>query len=547
MVSTRTLEQARTAMAEGNWRDAYALLAAADAQSELPVDDQERLGLAAFLTGHDQESTRAWSRAHRVRWKAGEPEKAAHDAFLIGTNLMFRGELAPAQGWLSRGGSLLEGRPEAAEHGWLRTLNALARMFLGDPTGAIPEFGASAEIARRHGDADLLATAQVGEGWSRLLVGDLDNGRRLLDVSMVGVVAGEVSAMYAGIAYCSMVAACADVFDVRRAREWTEALTRFVDAQPGLVPFRGNCLVHRCQLQRLAGAWSEALDIAQEACAQLSGPVTWDTLGSAYYQLGEVQRLRGDLAAAEQSYLRGNEAGHPPEPGLALLRLTQGRVEVAAAMLSRALGETTAPAARAALLPAQVEVLLRAGDIQAATSAADELQVIAKEIGAPYLGAVAATAGGAVVLAEGDARAALPQLRAASDQWRDLDCPHDLARVRVMVGLACRALDDDETADVELDGARATFERLGAAPDLARLEALGAPGQVAVTAEGVSPTARELEVLRLIAGGLTNRAIASRLGLSEKTVARHVHNLLTRLDVPSRAAATAYAYEHGLI
>ena len=295
---------------------------------------------------------------------------------------------------------------------------------------------------------------------------------------------------------------------------------------------------------QLQGAWTDAMEAARQACHQLSGPVRWDTLGSAYYQLGELQRLRGEFTEAEQSYRKASEAGRQPEPGLALLRLAQGRIDVAAGVMRRALDETQEPPARSRLLPAYVEIMIASGDVPSARAGADELGQIAELLDAPYLRAVAASAAGAVLLAEGDARSALPKLRVAGSEWRGLDAPYETARVRVLIGLACGALGDPETSAMELDGARKVFEQLGARPDIERLDALTrrpygeAPGGL---------TAREVEVLRLVASGKTNRAIAKELGLSEKTVARHVHNILTKIGVPSRAAATAYAYEHGLI
>lgn len=539
------LGQARASYAERLWDEAYALFARVEGDDELDVEDLERFGLAAFLTGHDDASTAAWTSAHSARLAADQPERAARDAFLIGSNLIFRGELAPARGWFARGGRFLEGRPEAAEHGWLLTLNGLARMFTGDPAGAEPAFQTSVRIAQAHRDPGLLTMAQLGAGMSRLLLGDLDAGMPLLDECMVGVTAGDVSPMYAGMAYCTAIMGSADVFDLRRAQEWTTALTQWCDTQPGLVPFRGNCLIHRCELMRLRGSWGEALQAAEDACRYLSGPVSWDTLGSAYYQLAEVQRLRGDFDDAEQNYRRGNESGHRPEPGIALLRLVQGRSDAAAAMLRRALDETADPPMRARLLPAQVEVMLDTGNVDAAEAAAGELAQIAQDIGAPYLRALAASTEGAVALAKGEARGALPRLRAAADLWRDLECPYELAKTWVLVGVACLELEDPETAAMEFDGARAMLTRLGAEPDLTRLEAVAnRSGEHASTA---GPTTRELQVLKLVAQGLTNRAIAKELGLSEKTIARHVSNLLARLDLPSRAAATAYAFQHKLI
>jgi DNA-binding CsgD family transcriptional regulator len=295
---------------------------------------------------------------------------------------------------------------------------------------------------------------------------------------------------------------------------------------------------------QLEGAWTDAMEAARQACEQLSAPVKWDTLGSAYYQLGELHRLRGEFAQAEESYRKASESGHQPEPGMPLLRLAQGRTDVAAAVLRRALDETQEPPARARLLPAYVEIMIASGDVVSARAAADELGQIAEFLDAAYLRAVAASAAGAVLFAEGDARSALPRLRAAGSAWRGLDAPYEVARIQVLIGLACSALGDPETSAMELESARNVFEQLGARPDVERLDVLRgrrygqAPGGL---------TAREVEVLRLVASGKTNRAIARELGLSEKTVARHVHNSLTKIGAPSRAAATAYTYENGLI
>jgi DNA-binding CsgD family transcriptional regulator len=538
------LEHARASFAQRSWGDAYAQFATADATTPLDLDDLEKLGLAAYLTGHDEESTLAWTRAHHDAMDRDDPQRAARNAFLIGSGLMFRGETAPGLGWFARGGRVLEGCDECAEQAWPRIWNAFAQMWSGDAEGARPAFAESVTVGKRFNDADLVTMSHLGQGMCLVMQGQGRAGMALLDEVMVGVTSGEVSPMYIGIAYCTVIAGCSEVFDLRRAREWTAALTRWCDTQPDLVPYRGNCLVHRCELMQLAGAWTDAMEAARQACDQLSAPVRWDTLGSAYYQRGELHRLRGEFAEAEASYRKASESGHQPEPGMPLLRLAQGRTDVAAAVLRRALDETQEPPTRARLLPAYVEIMIASGDVASARAAADELGQIAEFLDAAYLRAVAASAVGAVLLAEGDARSALPKLRVAGSAWRRLDAPYEAARIRVLIGLACRALGDPETSAMELDGARNVFDQLGAKPDIERLDALlgrtygQAPG-------GLTP--REVEVLRLVASGKTNRAIARELGLSEKTVARHVHNSLTKIGAPSRAAATAYAYQNGLI
>jgi DNA-binding CsgD family transcriptional regulator len=538
------LEQARASFVQRSWGDAYAQFATADAVTPLGLDDLEKFALTAYLNGHDEESTRAWTRAHHEAIDRHDPQRAARNAFLIGSGLMFRGETAPGLGWFARGGRVLEGCGECAEQAWPRTWKAFAQMWGGDAEGARSVFAESVIVGKRFNDADLLTMSHLGQGMCLVMQGQGPAGIAVLDEVMVAVTSGEVSPMHAGIAYCTVIAGCSELFDLRRAREWTAALTRWCDSQPDLVPYRGNCLVHRCELMQLEGAWTDAMEAARQACDQLSVPVRWDTLGSAYYQLGELLRLRGEFAEAEASYRKASESGHQPEPGMPLLRLAQGRTDVAAAALRRALDESQEPPARARLLPAYVEIMIASRDVVSARAAADELSQIAEFLDAAYLRAVATSAVGAVQFAEGDPRSALPKLRRAGSAWRVLDAPYEVARIQVLIGLACSALGDSETSVMELDGARKIFEQLGAKPDVERLNVFlkRTYGQ---TPAGL--TAREVEVLRLVASGKTNRAIARELGLSEKTVARHVHNSLTKIGVPSRTAATAYVYEHGLI
>jgi DNA-binding NarL/FixJ family response regulator len=534
------VERARGSFGRREWGDAYPELSAAHRAGHLDADDLERLAVAAYMVGEDDACERAWIAAHHAWLRRGRPERAARCAFWQALGLFFRGDLAPATGWVARGGRLLEGsRGACVEQAWLTMLTALPRLFAGE-ADAYPRFVEAGVVAERFADADATTFARLGRADALVQQGRVAEGTALLDEVMVSVTADEVSPVLAGIVYCQVIALCQAVFDVRRAREWTGALTRWCAAQPDVVPFRGHCLVHRCEILQLVGAWTDALSSARRACEYLAGPPPWDALGSAHYQLAEVQRLRGELTEAEAAYRRAGLAGRDPEPGMSLLRVAQGRVDVAVPAIRRALDETRDPIARARLLPACVEVLLEADDVAGARTAADELVAIAARFDSAYLDALAAEASGAVLLGGGDPRAALTTLRRAHRSWRDLDAPYRAARVRLLIAAACRELGDRAGAELDLEGARSVLAELGARPDLERLArpACPPPG-------GLSR--RENEVLTLVAAGRTNRAIAGELVISEKTVARHVSNIFTKLGLSSRSGATAYAYRHGLV
>jgi DNA-binding CsgD family transcriptional regulator len=374
-------------------------------------------------------------------------------------------------------------------------------------------------------------------------MGRIPEGIAVLDEVMVGVTGGETSATVTGLVYCGVIAACMETFDPRRAKEWTVALNHWCDAQPDLVPFRGQCMVHRAQIMQIQGAWPDALEALRQAHQRFTD-TRHPAAGDALYEQAEVHRWRGDLDSAEQAYRQAAGLGRDPQPGLALLRLAQGQLDAASAGIRRALDETTVRFRRPRLLSAAVEIALEGADVDAARVAAEELAQLGADRDVPLLNAMAAQAGGLVRLAEGDARTALSAARRAWSLWQELDVPYEAARARVVVAMACRALGDEDAARMELDAARQVFERLSAGPDLARVEALTGAAR---SRAGCGLTAREVEVLQLVATGKTNRVIATELFLSEKTVARHLSNIFTKLGVSSRAAATAYAYQHDLV
>ena len=544
MDSQGVLQRGREFFAAQAWMDAYESLSAADRSRPLEAEDLELLATAAYMIGDEDDYLGALERAHRAHVDTGQPLRAVRCAFWLGGTLARRGEVGQASGWLGRAQRMLDRHAgETVEHGYLLLPAMFAQEASGDLDLAAGTAGAAAAIGERFGDADLFALAAHERGRVMIRSGRIKDGLGLLDEAMVSLTSGELSPIVTGIVYCGAILACQSAHDVGRAQEWTAGLSRWWERQPDLVAFTGRCLVHRAELMQLHGAWPQALEEARRAGERCVLAANSGAAGEAAYRQGELRRVSGDLGAAEAAYAEARRHGRDPQPGLALLRLAQGNRDAAEAAIRRLASETSDAGRRAALLPAYVEIMLAVNDVQAAVGACEELETIAEKRDGAVLAAAAGAARGAVELALGDVPAALAALRGASETWQQLQAPYEAARVRELIGLACRAMGDKDTATLELQACRATYEELGALPDLARVRSLTS----AHLADARGLTKRELEVLRHLAAGATNKAIAAEFVLSERTVDRHVSNIFAKLGVSSRAAATAYAYEHRLV
>ncbi len=546
MTVDETLDEARKSFGRQAWSAAQSAYAAISDKAPLSLDDLECYAIAAHLVGDEATCRDALARGYQESLQREDVTRAARFAFWLAHSMIFTDEPAQANGWVSRARSLLSERGvDCVEWGYLLILPGIDQLFHGQADAASNTFAEAQAIARRFADQTLLAAAGHGRGRALIRLGLIGEGMSVLDEAMVAVASGEVSPMLVGDIYCGALEACQDVFDLRRAREWTAVMSRWCEGQPDLVAYRGPCLVHRVELMRLRGDWEDALAEARRACDWLSLPASPEGPADAFYQLAELYRLRGDFAAAADAYRQASRLGRTPEPGLALLWLARGRAEVAETAIRRTLDETDAHRwlRRAELLAALVETLLTTGETAPAQAASAELADLADTYGAAPLKALADRAEGSVLIAAGDARAALAPLRRSWMVWQQLKVPYESARVRVLIGAACRTLGDHESAAMEFDAARWVFTQLGAAPDLASLDA-DSSSPVSLGAAGLTP--REIEVLSLVAAGETNKAIGAALVISEHTVARHVQNMLQKLGFSSRTSLAAFAVEQGL-
>jgi DNA-binding CsgD family transcriptional regulator len=546
MTLAEELTVGRDAVGAREWTRGYEALHAADRDGDLGADDLERLALAAYLSGQDDAYEHAMERSVQLLLEAGDPRRAARDAFWLALVLFLRDQPARGGGWLSRAHRTLAeaGNPPCAEQGLLMIPTALHHLSSGEGEAASDVFDEVIAIGTRFRDPDVTALGVCGSGQAMVARGRCDAGMGFLDEAMVAVTADQVSPITVGIVYCAVVRTCHLAFDLDRAREWTGVLNRWCAAQPDLVPYRGQCLVHRAQVLAMEGRWPEAMAEVTRARERLADPPNQPAIGMAWYETGELLRRQGSHDDAEDCYRKASQHGHPPQPGMLLLRLAQGRSSEARSAVEAALATASSIADRWPLLAAATEVCCSCGDLATARQAADELEEVAREQSGPWLAAIAATAAGCVLLAEEAPRDAGAVLRRAWNAWRALRVPYEAARVRILLGEVCAALGDTDGALLEWDAARYAFEELGAVDDLARVTARLLP-EAPSRPSGL--TDRELEVLRLVAQGCTNREIADVLVLSEHTVRRHLQNVFGRLGVSSRAAAVAFAVQHDLV
>ncbi|HWN06381.1 MAG TPA: LuxR C-terminal-related transcriptional regulator [Steroidobacteraceae bacterium] len=525
------------------WAGAYEALAAVRDAEGLPPDDMERLYTAAYLSGRDREFLRTLECLFSEQ--ADSPQywcRAARAAFWLAFAYQFYGQAAQSNAWEARGRRLVGDR-DCVERGYLLLPGAELRLRSRDNDAASALTAEAVAIGREFRDADLTAAALHMQGRALIAQGQVRAGLRDIDEAMLGVVAGELGPIMTGLLYCSVIECCRDIRALDRSREWTAAFSRHCDSQPEMLAYAGSCYVHRSEILQFHGAWTDAITEARRACdrAQLSER---DPPGAARYQEAEIHRLRGEFAKAEAGYRAASLLGCEPQPGLALLRLAQGRVDAASASMRRLLVVAGDRVKRARFLPDAVEVLAAAGESDEARRLCVELKELAESFDSEVLRAACELAEGQVALADGEAERAQRALQASFDRWERLAAPYDAARARVLLGLACRALGDHDSCALALEAARAAFVRLEARHDIERLDSFadresGESGHVL--------TVRELEVLRLVAAGHPNKDIARTLGLSGRTVDRHVSNILCKLQVTTRTAATAYAFARKLI
>jgi class 3 adenylate cyclase len=466
------LEAGREAARRHAWRTAYPLLREADNAGTLTADDLESLGDAAWWTGRLDEALSLRERAFASFSKGGNPARAAAIALSLAIDHMQKGAFAAGGGWLSRAARLLEHEEESAAHAFLALVHGIVALEQGVLDEAEAQLTRARELAERYGDLSVGAMASVFRGMSLVYAGEVDAGLALLDEATASAVGGELDLLATGVVYCVTIDSCQALGDCSRAAQWTEAANRWCD-RLDIAGFPGACRVHGAEIMRLKGEWPRAEEQALTACDELRD-YNRSLTAFGHYEIGEIRRRRGDFAAAEAAYETARDLGREPEPGLALLRLAQGKVDTAARAIKRELArEGLDPLGRSKRLPAQVEIAVAAGELKVAREAADELERVADafRVGSrrtPALDGAARLARGQIQLAEKDWSGATESLRAARETWSAVGAPYETAHARLLLGLAYRGEGDENAARDELRAARTAFEGLGAVLDAQR-------------------------------------------------------------------------------
>lgn len=537
------LAAARRALETCDWQGALEAASVIDQSETEPLvaaEGLDALAEAQWWLGRLDACIESREQAYARFGELGHPRRSGQCAVWLWEHYSFKGRPAIAGSWLRRARRALESDPESSEYGALLLREAETAHGAGDLERSAATARAVLELGRRLRSPDLEAEALQALGRVLIDSGDPGEGLANIDEAMLLAVEGRLRPYSTGKVYCSLISACESLGDLARAAEWADATTRWAQQHP-LAVFPGLCRVHLASSLRSRGDWNRAEEQARRACDELA-TLNAGNAAAAFAEIGEIRRRIGDLEGAEAALRRAEELCGQPQAGFALLRLAQGNVDAAAAIINRSISEITWDRlARARLLPACAQIAIAAGDLVGATTALDELETTATDFASPALMAAALTTRGRVQLAADDA-AACATLHHAAERWNELDVPYEVATARMLQGSGCRKAGDLDGAAASLATAREIFEQLGAALDLRHLGLMSATPQLPA---GLS--AREAEVLRLVATGATNKQIAEALFLSEKTVSRHLSNIFTKINVTSRAAATAFAFEQRLV
>lgn len=536
---------AREAYNNGDWADATALFLRADAEAALGIEDLESLVWAAAVSAHDKEMLATLERVYAHHVENQDHARSAQAAFWSGIRNMMIGDVSIGAGWLQRAAKhAAQTEPDCVQRGYLLLPRVFMNRAKGDYETAVEIADEAMKFGEKCDEPDLVALAGSLKGSILFLLGRIDDGYDPIDEVMLLATGAKLSPLVTAIVYCEIVTSCCRVQEMVRAREWTAILTAWCQRNPQARAFGGVCKVHRAEILQLEGNWNDAYSEAEQAGKSLAGTTEQTAMALAAYWQGEILRLRGNNRESEREYRRASEIGIDPQPGFSLLRLSQNRLDDAVSMISRSLKTAADMPEKAALLPAAIEILIAKEDLDAAQVLCAEMASIADSYATEVLLRVADQCHGALAMAQEDYSVAVSALKRARDYWTEFGAPYLVGRLRVDIARGMMAMGDDVSANMELDAAEKLFSELGAAPDLAHIGSMRAASRPSPTG---GLTLREKDVLRRMADGETNREIAEALGLSPKTVNRHVENIFDKLEVSSRAAAVAVSLKAGEI